>query len=296
MKSHAYISIGIPFYNTEKYLEDAICSVLAQTYQYWELILIDDGSSDKSLEIARDFESRDTRIRVISDGLNKKLPYRLNQIVREAKYDYIARMDADDLMSNHRLEKQIQVLESNKEIDFVTTGCFTIGKNNELTGVRLGDNYQMNAKMILEGVTNLLHASLLARKSWYIRNNYDESRILAEDFDLWLQAAKNNDLNYLVVEQPLYWYRVVENVTVKKMIQGYDMQMEIINSNYKGIVSVSRKNKIIRRFRLKKLVVKYLGFFNLMSVLLKSRCDDCRDQDISDYDESYTEIKRIGLF
>ncbi|WP_201572767.1 hypothetical protein [Psychrobacter nivimaris] len=154
----------------------------------------------------------------------------------------------------------------------------------------------MNAKMILEGVTNLLHASLLARKSWYIRNNYDESRILAEDFDLWLQAAKNNDLNYLVVEQPLYWYRVVENVTVKKMIQGYDMQMEIINSNYKGIVSVSRKNKIIRRFRLKKLVVKYLDFFNLMSILLKSRCDDCRDQDISDYDESYSEIKRIGLF
>ena len=80
------------------------------------------------------------------------------------------------------------------------------------------------------------------------------------------------------------------------MIQGYDMQMEIINSNYKGIVSVSRKNKIIRRFRLKKLVVKYLGFFNLMSILLKSRHDDCKDQDISDYGESYSEIKRIGLF
>ncbi|MEK5752755.1 glycosyltransferase family 2 protein, partial [Acinetobacter variabilis] len=74
-----YISIGIPFFNAEKYLEDAIKSVLAQTFQNWELILVDDGSIDRSLEIARSFN--DPRIRIIADGHNRRLAYRLNQII-----------------------------------------------------------------------------------------------------------------------------------------------------------------------------------------------------------------------
>ena len=72
------ISIGIPFFNAVAYLEDAIKSVLAQTFQEWELILVDDGSSDGSsdgsLDIAKKYEQLDSRVRVISDGLNKKTP------------------------------------------------------------------------------------------------------------------------------------------------------------------------------------------------------------------------------
>lgn len=120
-----YISIGIPFFNAEKYLEDAIKSVLAQTFQNWELILVDDGSTDRSLEIARSFV--DPRIRIISDGSNRRLPYRLNQIINEAKYDIIARMDADDLMAVDRLEKQMKVLNENPEIDLVVTSLYSIG-------------------------------------------------------------------------------------------------------------------------------------------------------------------------
>jgi len=108
------ISIGISIYNAEKYLVDAINSVLEQTYENWELVLVDDGSTDNSLKIAQEFAIKDNRIRVISDGLNKKLPARLNQIINEAKYDYIARMDADDVMHPQRLEKQLQFLEKNK--------------------------------------------------------------------------------------------------------------------------------------------------------------------------------------
>jgi glycosyltransferase involved in cell wall biosynthesis len=236
MSDSVYITVGIPFYNAEKYLEDAICSVIAQTHKKWELILINDGSNDKSLDIAVKYSLVDKRIRVISDGVNKKLPNRLNQIIQESNYDFIARMDADDLMSNDRLEKQLKILKNNKEIDFVTTGCLTIGKDNELTGVSEGRDYQMSAANILEGVTNILHASLLARKNWYIRNQYNETIVQAEDFDLWLQAAKNNDLNYIVIKDPLYWYRVVENVTIEKIVNGYNAQIEIINNNYDGVI------------------------------------------------------------
>ena len=105
------ISIGIPIYNASNYLEDAIKSVLAQSFTDFELILIDDGSTDNSLEIAKSFT--DSRIKVISDGENRKLPYRLNQIIQLAKHGYIARMDADDLMDCDRLKIQFEVKTQN---------------------------------------------------------------------------------------------------------------------------------------------------------------------------------------
>lgn len=271
MTDSHHITIGIPFYNAERYLSDAIKSVLVQSYPYWELILVDDGSSDKSLEIAKYYANKDSRIRVFSDGKNKKLAARLNQIIFEAKYNFIARMDADDLMSVSRLEKQIAALKENPNINLITTGCLTIGKENELTGVRLGRNIQMNAAMILNGVTNLLHASMLARKEWCLRNQYNENRVIAQDYELWLSAAKKNDLDYIVLEEPLYWYRVVENVTYFKLIKGYNTQISVIENNYKNIISEYLKNKIIFKFNLKKLIVFILNKTNRLDLLLKRR-------------------------
>lgn len=277
------ISIGIPFYNAEDYLEDAICSVLAQTHTNWELILIDDGSNDNSLSIAKDYANHDSRIRVISDGKNKKLPYRLNQIIQESKYDFIARMDADDLMSNDRLGKQIEVLQKNKNVDLVTTGYLTIGKENELTGVSLIPNIQLNAKNILNGSTNLVHASLLARKSWYKRNLYNEKNLLAEDFELWLKAAKKNDLKYIVLEESLYWYRVIENVKIEKLLQAYESQVRVINENYKYLISRTKRNKIILKFKSKKVVAKLLYRLGLLSLLLDRRYNKFSSKDVEYY-------------
>lgn len=295
MSNSNYISIGIPFYNAENYLEDAICSVLAQTHKHWELILIDDGSTDTSLSIAKKYAKEDDRIRVLSDGQNRKLPTRLNQIIDESKYDYIARMDADDLMSNDRLEKQLKILINNNKIDFVTTGCLTIGKNNELTGVVKGKDYQMNVVTILEGVTNILHASLLARKSWYLRNKYNKDIVQAEDFDLWLQAAKNNDLKYIVIEEPLYWYRVVENVTIEKIINGYNAQIDIINNNYNGFISSISKDKIVNRFRVKKIIAKTLYRIGLLEILLKRRSSKYENEQLVYYHSNFININKFRV-
>ncbi|MCG3859939.1 glycosyltransferase family 2 protein [Psychrobacter sp. Ps2] len=295
MSDSVYITVGIPFYNAEKYLEDAICSVIAQTHKKWELILINDGSNDKSLDIAVKYSLVDKRIRVISDGVNKKLPNRLNQIIQESNYDFIARMDADDLMSNDRLEKQLKILKNNKEIDFVTTGCLTIGKDNELTGVSEGRDYQMSAANILEGVTNILHASLLARKNWYIRNQYNETIVQAEDFDLWLQAAKNNDLNYIVIKDPLYWYRVVENVTIEKIVNGYNAQIEIINNNYDGVIFYISKYKIIKKFKIKKVIVKSLDTMGLLKILLKRRSNRYNKEQLDYYNDHFTKIQSVRV-
>lgn len=293
MTDSHYITIGIPFYNAERYLSDAIKSVLVQSYPYWELILVDDGSSDKSLEIAKYYANKDSRIRVFSDGKNKKLAARLNQIIFEAKYDFIARMDADDLMSVSRLEKQIAALKENPNINLITTGCLTIGKENELTGVRLGRNIQMNAAMILNGVTNLLHASMLARKEWCLRNQYNENRVIAQDYELWLSAAKKNDLDYIVLEEPLYWYRVVENVTYFKLIKGYNTQISVIENNYKNIISEYLKNKIIFKFNLKKLIVFILNKTNRLDLLLKRRAKFPSEKYFIYYAENLKKIHQL---
>lgn len=286
-----YISIGIPFFNAEKYLEDAIKSVLAQTFKNWELILVDDGSTDRSLEIAQSFV--DPRIRIISDGYNRRLPYRLNQIINEAKYDLIARMDADDLMAVDRLEKQVKVLNENPEIDLVVTSLYSIGNKNEILGKRIFSNHQMQPKEILQGLTNLLHPSLLARKAWCQRNLYQIDNFLAEDYELWLSAAIKNDFNYLVMQEPLYFYREVENVKKEKMVRGYNTQIKVIKKYYKNTISDIDKNKIILKFQVKKIVVRILNFLNLMQVLQIRRITSVSDQDKDFYASQLKIIERI---
>ena len=287
------ISIGIPFYNAEAYLEDAIKSVLAQTFQEWELILVDDGSSDGSLDIAKKYEQLDSRVLVISDGLNKKLPTRLNEIIKEAKFDFIARMDADDLMDVERLEKQYAFLSANPEYDLVTTGMYSIDQSNEVLGKRLPENRIMQANEILGGLTNLLHASMLAKKEWCLRNPYREDNALAEDYELWLSAAIKNDLKYNVLQEPLYYYREVENVKKEKMIKGYNTQIEVINRYYAGVISNDLKNKIVFKFELKKIIVKIFNFFNLMFILQMRRVNNITVSDQARYKANLDKILSV---
>lgn len=214
------ISIGIPFFNAEEYLLDAIRSVFSQTYQDWELILVDDGSTDQSLEIARSI--KDPRVRVISDGKNRRLPYRLNQITREARFDFVARMDADDLMSPTRLAKQIQILQQHPEVDLVTTGMCSLSNKNIPLGVRIaGSNNEVSGKNILLNRSGIIHAAILGRKSWFLRNQYDESLLFTEDYELWLRAYSKNDFNIWVIKEPLYYYREEGNVTAHKLLRTY---------------------------------------------------------------------------
>ncbi|HZZ80116.1 MAG TPA: glycosyltransferase family A protein, partial [Gemmataceae bacterium] len=128
------VSIGIPFLNAKRLLADAVRSVFAQTCTDWELILIDDGSTDGSLDIVRDIH--DPRVRLVSDGTNRGLCARLNQMVSLANGVYFARMDADDLMHPERIERQVAHLQANPQIDVLDTATYTV--NDDLTplGVR----------------------------------------------------------------------------------------------------------------------------------------------------------------
>lgn len=294
MSKFEYISIGIPIYNAEKYLADAIKSVLAQSYPYWELILVDDGSTDGSLKIAQDFATRDSRIRVISDGVNKKLPARLNQIIREAQYDYIARMDADDLMHTERLEKQINFLINNPQFDLVSTSLLSIKNNNDVIGARVYLPKTVTKQDALIGNSGILHASILAKKSWCRRNFYNEKNALAEDYELWLNAVSNNDLKVGFLPEYLYYYREEGNVTKEKMLMGYTTQIKIIKKYSKGILSPEQSFFLILKFRLKKMIVLLAHKFNLMQFILRNRSTIKGEYNLmEDYKKQYSIIKNV---
>ena len=259
------ISIGIPFYNAEAYLEDAIKSVLAQTFQEWELILVDDGSSDGSLDIAKKYEQLDSRVRVISDGLNKKLPTRLNEIIKEAKFDYIARMDADDIMHPQRLEKQLSFLEDNKKYDLVSSGLISIDNQNEVKGFRcvcqLYDNFSKPSLSY-----PVVHPSVMARKSWYLRNQYSERYPRAEDFELWTRSIINNDFRMAVLPDLLLYYREEGNLSRDKIIKSYKDLLKIYKSYSKKFFNFN-----ILKIYLKILVINLIFYTGNLQKIAKRR-------------------------
>ncbi|MEQ1347633.1 glycosyltransferase family 2 protein [Acinetobacter lwoffii] len=241
-EDHPLISVGIPFYNNEKYLSYAIQSVIMQSYANWELILVDDGSTDKSFEIAKKFQSLDKRIKVISDGENKKLPTRLNQLIDESKGQYIARMDADDIMHPDRLFKQFTYLNSNRDIDIVSSGLVSIDSNNCIKGYRTSSNIITNVS--IDKGFPIVHPSVMARKNWFLRNKYNESFPRSQDYELWCRSFAKNDLKIAILPELLLYYREEGVISVDKLKRSY-------------IDSFKIYTKYSKRFNLKKFSIQY---------------------------------------
>lgn len=266
VQDFSLISIGIAFYNAQQYLGYAIESVLAQTYEHWELILVDDGSSDNSFAIANMYTEKDSRIRVISDRTNKKLPYRLNQLIEESTGNFIARMDADDIMHPERLEKQLSFLETNKRYDLVSTGLISIDKDNTVKGYRRVNSLYDSFSHIGTSYP-IVHPTVMARRSWFEKNKYSEKYPRAEDFELWTRAISNSDFKMAVLPDLLLYYREEGNLSVDKILNTYSDVFEIYSSYYahgKFNLKAIKKN-------LKMLIVKGLYYSGNLQKLASRR-------------------------
>jgi len=238
LKNETLVSIGIPFYNSEKYLKDAIKSVIKQTYSNWELILLDDGSDDNSLEIAHKYEEEDERIKVISDGENLGLPKRLNQLSELSKGYYYARMDADDIMFPNRIEKQIEYLNNNKNVDLLGSGLVSIDNKNNIIGIRTGDfsNY-FTLKDALKSVW-CPHPTISGKREWFLSNKYDESLRRSQDYELWIRTVEKS--NFVRLKEPYLFYREASTPSLKKYIKSTQYSLLIFFKNrYKiGVMTI----------------------------------------------------------
>lgn len=232
------VTIGIPFFNDSRYLDMAIRSVFNQSYQNWILILIDDGSTDGSLDIAYKY-SEDPRVKVVSDGLNKKLPARLNQLIDFTETKYFARMDADDIMHPERLATQLAILEKNPDIDVLGSNAYTIDENNKITGLR------KPASDSLITVSSFIHPSVMAKTSWYKSNKYDEDAIRVEDAVLWHSTRQHSV--FKEASQPLLFYREVAGGYYKKYW-----------GSSKGLLSLLKNGRYEAQFLLTKSLMSWI--------------------------------------
>lgn len=197
------VTVGIPFFNEERRLASAVRSILMQTEADLEVLLIDDGSTDGSLEVARSFQ--DPRVTVLSDGSRRHLPARLNEIVRRARSQLIARMDADDISHPERLERELELIEEDSRCDAVGTWAGLVDDEDAVFAVVEAAPQPASRQVALTGGF-IPHATLLARRGWLLANRYDEALTRAEDRDLWCRTASTS--RFAIVEQPLYVVRI----------------------------------------------------------------------------------------
>lgn len=262
----ALVTIGIPFYNAEEFLPQAIRSVLNQTYSNWKLILLDDGSTDRSLEIANKF--RDDRIEIISDGTNKGLVYRLNQLSNLAIGEYYARMDADDIMHFDRITTQVKYLCDHPDVDIVGTSYYTIDASNNLIGF-------YKCQYSPESINDILahgcfaHPSVMGKSSWFKKNPYDPLSERMEDYELWLRTV--NSSVFRNIDEPLLFYRNVGIPTLKKYLKSNNGILKLLFSSKKYHIDFFTMVKYIALFFLKNIIYVLFSSIGQIDFLINKR-------------------------
>lgn len=205
MQTNPLVTVLMPVYNAEKYLSEAIDSILAQTYKNIEFLIINDGSTDKSESVILDYQSRNSKIVYVKNETNMKLIATLNKGVKMANGKYIVRMDADDISKPFRIEKQVEYMESHPRVG-VCGSFFTVfgeGIDNPYIIKRPLGNINIKASMLF---TNAIgHPNVIIRRSVLIDNDifYDKRFYRIEDWGLWTQLMPCCDfgnLPYSVLE------------------------------------------------------------------------------------------------
>ena len=182
------VSVLLPVYNSSAYLASAIDSILKQTFADFELLIINDGSTDNSPEIISSFT--DERIKVINNEKNLGLIASLNKGIDLAKGKYIARMDADDISLPERFEKQINYLKSNPTVSVIATRISLINTQGEITGDWDDDKQYIEGEVIKHGMafTNrIAHPTVMVRAEVFKKYKYKTYQKSSEDWDLWLR-------------------------------------------------------------------------------------------------------------
>jgi len=203
----------MPVYNTLPYLEEAIRSIYAQTYRNWELVIVDDASTDGSWEFVS--RIRDERVRVWRNERNMRNSFTLNRAISLAGGEYIAKMDADDVSFPERIERQIDFLLRNPEVDAVGCGLYRVDKElNLITVNRPPASHREIVRFIALGRKFIFGPSfpitdgcLVAKREWFERWKYDPGIPYAQDFDQNLRSHYTSV--FANISDPLYLYRRV---------------------------------------------------------------------------------------
>jgi glycosyltransferase involved in cell wall biosynthesis len=223
------VSIGMPVLNGGPALQVAVKSLLAQTMPSWELLLLDDGSTDGETESIAALQ--DCRIRVFHDGKNKGLAARLNETLDLASGRYFARMDHDDIAHPDRFRLQVSALESDPTLDLLACRCIRFNDDNQFTGyMPFAASHEEICRHPWLRIP-MTHPSWLGRLEWFRRHRYSlPASFYSEDFELLLRALETS--RYAALPQVLLAYREHSRIELKKRLRARLAQFSLQRSYF----------------------------------------------------------------
>lgn len=198
------VSILLPAWNAEKTLAAALRSLLNQTFTDFEIILLDDGSTDRTLQVARDMA--DPRLRIVGNGRRMGLARQLNQGIDLARGRYIARMDADDISFPERFAKQVAFLDANAAVDLVGCRAVVFRDDGDVVGLLpFAATHEALCANVWRGIP-LPHPGWMGRREWFSRYRYSLPEVMrAEDQELLLRSHAQS--RFACLDEVLLGYR-----------------------------------------------------------------------------------------
>lgn len=292
------ITVIIPCYNAELYLIQALDSICSQTYQNLEILAINDGSKDKTLELLNKYAAKDKRIIVVNNESNIGLIKTLNKGIDLASGLFIARMDADDICSLDRISILYEYLIKHPDIDIVSSGNTLMNQHEQFLKQMVPkalDNLAL--KFVSFFSTPIVHAGLLGKTEVFKRNLYDENYIHSEDYELFsrliLKGVKFGNINL-----PLYHIRVnLESVSYKYESTQIQTTISIsknnlnlyYNKNYSPELHSVLINRICTSPRISVIKKAFNEFLDLRNIFLKREL--CAADEVKQIDQFILEQK-----
>jgi len=210
------VSVIIPIYNAQNYLDETIQSVLNQTYETFELLLINHNSTDKSATIIEKYKQQDKRIKVVNLDVNKGGPaYPRNEGLKIAKGEYVAFLDSDDVWISEKLEKQVSIL-STSAYNIIHALAYSIDSNSNRVAISNNQKIYKILKHFFSDISILYFSNyinintVLMKKDLNIKFREDKYLIALEDMFFWIENLYLNKKVYLI-EEKLINYRVLNN-------------------------------------------------------------------------------------
>ncbi len=222
------VTVIMPTYQAEKYIGEAIDSMMTQTYRHFELLVIDDASKDHTRKIVMEYAKKDNRIRLI-DGPQNGIAAALNYGIERSTGKYVARMDADDIALPERLEKQVAAMEKDSELGVCATQILALRGNELVEAAVCKEQYE---EILCDTMfnNNICHPTVMFRKKVLDQGWRYQEHILAEDYDMWTRMLPN--VKFQALSDILLYYRIdcEEKLTVSKHQQVRDAASKIIRS------------------------------------------------------------------
>ncbi len=209
------VTVFVPVYNAEKFIADTVASVLRQTFTDFELLVIDDGSTDQSIKILESFH--DQRIRIERNGKNRGRPFTRNKGLMQARGEYLSVLDSDDLCEPDRLARQVEFLDTHPNIAAVGSWAKYVDENGNVAFICKPPAESDEIRRKIFQANCFIHSSVTFRRQALIEiGGYNLEYLQAQDYELFLRLSARHDLAN--ISEPLVQYRVhPDQVSLRKL-------------------------------------------------------------------------------